>query len=93
MERECSIREIKKAYHRESLKHHPDKGGDVKQFQLVGEAHAVLSDPQRRNRYDMGEDEDGGMGGGPAFSPFGPDLSSSTFFFSFLFSIDRRQQG
>lgn len=37
------------------------------------EAHAVLSDPQRRARYDMGEDEDGlndggGMGGGPGFS-------------------------
>jgi len=33
------------------------------------EAHAVLSDPRRRERYDMGEDEDGmtadphGMGG------------------------------
>ena len=40
-------------------------------FKLVVEAHAVLSDPQRRQRYDLGEDEDGlndggggGMGGG-----------------------------
>ncbi|PPQ76436.1 hypothetical protein CVT24_013314 [Panaeolus cyanescens] len=65
--RECNEADIKKAYRRESLKHHPDKGGDEEKFKLVVEAHAVLSDPQRRERYDMGEDEDGmndgGMGG------------------------------
>ncbi|KAJ3564627.1 hypothetical protein NP233_g8174 [Leucocoprinus birnbaumii] len=64
--RDCGDSEIKKAYRRESLKHHPDKGGDEEKFKLVVEAHAVLSDPQRRARYDMGEDEDGmndGMGG------------------------------
>ncbi|KAJ7746729.1 hypothetical protein DFH07DRAFT_962814 [Mycena maculata] len=67
--RDCSEQEIKKGYRRESLKHHPDKGGDEEKFKLVVEANAVLSDPQRRERYDMGEDEDGmsdgsGMGGG-----------------------------
>lgn len=66
--RDCSEPEIKKAYRRESLKHHPDKGGDEEKFKLVSEAYAVLSDPRRRERYDMGEDEDGmndggGMGG------------------------------
>ncbi|QRV73713.1 DnaJ domain protein [Ceratobasidium sp. AG-Ba] len=60
--------EIKKAYRRESLLHHPDKGGDEEKFKLVVEANAVLSDPQRRRRYDAGGDEDGmndggGMGG------------------------------
>ncbi|PPQ95563.1 hypothetical protein CVT26_008591 [Gymnopilus dilepis] len=71
--RDCNEMDIKKAYRRESLKHHPDKGGDEEKFKLVVEAHAVLSDPRRRERYDMGEDEDGmnnggggmgGMGGG-----------------------------
>ncbi|KAF9465650.1 hypothetical protein BDZ94DRAFT_1296411 [Collybia nuda] len=67
--RDCNEADIKKAYRRESLKHHPDKGGDEEKFKLVVEANAVLSDPQRRERYDMGEDEDGmngassGMGG------------------------------
>ncbi|KAF8196788.1 hypothetical protein K438DRAFT_1585463 [Mycena galopus ATCC 62051] len=66
--RDCSEAEIRKGYRRESLKHHPDKGGDEEKFKLVVEANAVLSDPQRRERYDMGEDEDGmsdssGMGG------------------------------
>ncbi|KAF8075276.1 hypothetical protein FPV67DRAFT_1665998 [Lyophyllum atratum] len=59
--RDCGEAEIKKGYRRESLIHHPDKGGDEEKFKLVVEAHAVLSDPQRRDRYDMGEDEDGGM--------------------------------
>ena len=65
--RDCSETDIKKAYRKESLIHHPDKGGDEEKFKLVVEAHSVLSDPQRRHRYDMGEDEDGmgasGMGG------------------------------
>ncbi len=46
------------------------QGGDEEKFKLVVEANAVLSDPDRRARYDMGEDEDGlnegfsgGMGG------------------------------
>ncbi|KAH6915582.1 DnaJ domain-containing protein [Coprinopsis sp. MPI-PUGE-AT-0042] len=62
--RECTDAEIKKAYRRESLKHHPDKGGDEEK------PHAVLSDPQKRRMYDMGDDIDGssasdmgGMGG------------------------------
>ncbi|KAF8638763.1 hypothetical protein AX17_001979 [Amanita inopinata Kibby_2008] len=70
LSKDCTDSDIKKAYRRESLKHHPDKGGDEEKFKLVVEAHAVLSDPQRRQRYDLGEDEDGlndgsagGMGG------------------------------
>ncbi|KDQ06644.1 hypothetical protein BOTBODRAFT_39447 [Botryobasidium botryosum FD-172 SS1] len=68
LDRECSEIEIKKAYRKESLIHHPDKGGDEEKFKLVVEAHAVLSDPRRRARYDAGADEDGqmdssGMGG------------------------------
>jgi len=57
--RDCNEADIKKGYRRESLKHHPDKGGDEEKFKLVVEAHAVLSDPQRRERYDLGDDEDG----------------------------------
>ncbi|TDL26545.1 TPR-like protein [Rickenella mellea] len=71
--KDCSDSDIKKGYRRESLKHHPDKGGDEEKFKLVVEANAVLSDPQRRERYDMGMDEDGssGMGGMGGFSGFG----------------------
>ncbi|KAF8316628.1 TPR-like protein [Clavulina sp. PMI_390] len=64
LKKDCTELEIKKAYRRESLIHHPDKGGDEEKFKLVVEAHAVLSDPQRRARYDSGADEDGQMGEG-----------------------------
>lgn len=76
--RDCNEADIKKAYRRESLKHHPDKGGDEEKFKLVAEAHAVLSDPHRRERYDLGEDEDGGMNGSSHMQGGGmpPDLAS-----------------
>jgi len=68
VQKECTEVDIKKAYRRESLKHHPDKGGDEEKFKLVVEAHSILSDPVKRRRYDMGEDDEdvmgmGGMGG------------------------------
>jgi len=77
--RECSEAEIKKAYRRESLKHHPDKGGDEEKFKLVVEANAVLSDSRRRERYDLGEDEDGMSEGGPG----GMEMNLSELFAQF----------
>ena len=43
--RDCETGDIKKAYRRESLKHHPDKGGDEEKFKLVVEAHGVALGP------------------------------------------------
>lgn len=48
----CSAADIRKAYLREGLKHHPDKGGDAEKFKLVLNAYEVLSDPLQRKRYD-----------------------------------------
>ena len=61
--------EIKKAFRRESLKHHPDKGGDEEKFKLCNEAYDTLSDDDKRRRYDSGVDDMdidpmGGFGGG-----------------------------
>ena len=47
--------EIRKAYRRLSLIHHPDKnGGNSDTFQKINEAYETLSDPQKRRLYDIG---------------------------------------
>lgn len=52
VENNASDDEIKKAYRKLSLIHHPDRGGDTTKFQEINSAYETLSDPQRRNQYD-----------------------------------------
>ncbi|PIK43162.1 putative dnaJ-like subfamily C member 7 [Apostichopus japonicus] len=74
--------EIKKAYRKHALLHHPDrhsnkspeekKAEEVK-FKEVGEAYSVLSDREKRRRYDSGqdlEDMQGGMDPNDIFQSF-----------------------
>jgi curved DNA-binding protein len=47
--------QIQRAYRRRAREHHPDvssRPGAEEQFKAISEAYAVLSDPQRRRRYD-----------------------------------------
>lgn len=44
--------EIKQAFRRLAMKHHPDRGGDQLKFQDINEAYGVLGDPQKRAEYD-----------------------------------------
>jgi molecular chaperone DnaJ len=44
--------EIKQAYRKLAMKHHPDRGGDEKQFQEIKNAYEILSDPVRRQQHD-----------------------------------------
>jgi len=65
VEKNASKEEIKKAFHKQALKYHPDKNnGDDKRFKAVNEAYQVLSDEQKRARYDQFGSADGPMGGG-----------------------------
>ena len=64
--KDASADEIKKAYRKAAVKHHPDKeGGDESKFKEINEAYEVLKDQQKRQRYDQfGHAGVGGNGGG-----------------------------
>jgi len=65
--RSATQEEIKKAYRKLALQHHPDKHkGDKKaeeKFKEIGEAYEVLSDPQKRDAYDRFGHQAFGSGG------------------------------
>ena len=45
--------EIKKAYKKLAMTHHPDRGGDQAKFQEIQEAYDTLSDPQKRAQWEQ----------------------------------------
>ncbi|OGL25068.1 molecular chaperone DnaJ [Candidatus Saccharibacteria bacterium RIFCSPHIGHO2_01_FULL_48_12] len=49
----ASADEIKKAFRRLAVKHHPDRGGEETAFKEVNEAYEVLKDDAKRKRYDQ----------------------------------------
>jgi len=52
--RNASQEEIKKAYKKMSMQHHPDRtGGDDSKFKEINEAYQNLSDPQKKQMYDQ----------------------------------------
>ena len=73
--------DIKRAYRKAAMKYHPDRNPGDKEaeakFKEVGEAYEVLSDPDKKARYDQfgfaGVDPNfaAGQGGGGGFDGFG----------------------
>lgn len=73
VDKNASEDEIKKAYRKRALVHHPDRHANAteverkeqeKKFKELGEAYGILSDPKKKARYDSGqdmEDFEGGM--------------------------------
>jgi curved DNA-binding protein len=66
--RTATAEEIKRAYRREARKHHPDLKPAAERdrasqlFQQINEAYEVLSDPEKRRKYDaLGEHWKSGM--------------------------------
>jgi len=82
--------EIKKAYRKRALVHHPDRHSSAseeekkeaeKKFKEIGEAYGVLSDPKKRARYDQGHDIDDLEGHGHGYSS---DIDPNQIFQAFF---------
>ncbi len=73
--RDATPQDIKKAFRKLAMKHHPDKGGDEAKFKEIQQAYEVLSDPDKRQQYDNPNPFEGifGQGGDPfrQGTPFG----------------------
>ena len=51
--RDAKDTDIKSAYRKKALEHHPDTGGDPEMFKTIAKAYEVLGDKQKRSLYDM----------------------------------------
>jgi molecular chaperone DnaJ len=78
VERNASADEIRSAYRKLARQHHPDVSSapdSAQRFKEITQAYEILSDPEKRQRYDMfGDSEFGDMAG------FGIDDLFNTFF-------------
>ena len=67
LDQNASEQDIKKSYRKLSLQYHPDRnGGDTsatEKYKKINEAHEILSDPSKRQQYNM--ELQFGSGGGP----------------------------
>jgi curved DNA-binding protein len=102
LQRGASDADIKKAYRSMAMKHHPDRGGDEKKFKEIEEAYRTLSDPQKKQIFDLGGDPNNqhsgfGFNQGPFEFNFGgggvpPGMEDIFHNFGFGNGFARRQQ-
>ncbi|WTW94692.1 molecular chaperone DnaJ [Streptomycetaceae bacterium NBC_01309] len=90
--RDATPEEIKKAFRRLARELHPDVNPDPKtqeRFKEINAAYEVLSDPQKRQMYDLGGDPLGGAGAGPG-GGFGAGFGFSDIMDAFFGQASQR---
>jgi len=99
VQKNASDDEIKKAYRKKAMKHHPDRNKDDKKaerkFKEAAAAYEVLKDSEKRSAYDQyGHDAFRQGGGGQGFGDFGGGFSDIfEEFFGGGFGGQSRQRG
>lgn len=82
----ATMDDIKKAYRKMAVTHHPDKGGNENKFKEINEAYDILGDPKKKEMYDMGIDANNpsNKSGGFPFhhAPFDNDFGFFNVFFN-----------
>lgn len=85
VKKDASADELKKAFRRAAVEHHPDRGGDEAKFKEINEAYEVLKDNDKRKRYDQfGHAGVGGASGNPFGGGFGGQGQNVNFDFGDL---------
>ena len=87
VDRNASASDIKKAYRKLAIQYHPDKNPDNKEaeekFKEAAEAYSVLSDADKKARYDQFGHE--GLGGAGGFNGAGMDMNDIFSMFGDIF--------
>ncbi len=90
VDKNASANDIKKAYRKLAIQYHPDKNPGDKEaeekFKEAAEAYGVLSDPDKKARYDQfGFEGLGGAGGAGGFNGAGMDINDIFSMFGDIF--------
>ena len=90
VDKSASANDIKKAYRKLAIQYHPDKNPGDKEaeekFKEAAEAYGVLSDPDKKARYDQfGFEGLGGAGGAGGFNGAGMDINDIFSMFGDIF--------
>ena len=79
VDKNASANDIKKAYRKLAIQYHPDKNPSDKEaeekFKEAAEAYGVLSDPDKKARYDQFGFEGVSGAGGSGFGGAGMDIN------------------